>query len=420
MSLTVNVVWGGEWQPNQRLTPSLLNGIFQNAQFIIEGSIATASKPAGGIDYTWIGDTFITGLTTATPASGDELAIWDISAGATRKTTVGAVLALGFAGLSPLTVDGATGLFVVNNGTTSGTMAVRTLGAIAGAKLLEDTVATSSAVLARTDTVLAREGSNQVKASVAHVLDAVFVGRAEKTVPDKEADFVLLYDTSTNTIKKTKPSALATALTAWVNFDGRSSAWTSVVGHNLTEDTGADTVTFSSGHGITIGEVRQCWWTGTIPLISSPAMAINTPYWIRSTGASTVSFHLTQSSAENNTGKIDLLSDNGSTNWRLYFWTSNPRQVSGGNPGVGGVVVLNPTSGSGSCGKYRIFWTSNTALAPAVVASGRWTGGDDPIFVTTKATTTTYADVWGQGQDGEPLELNPLCVIAQGSQSFLL
>jgi hypothetical protein len=418
MSLTVNVVWGGEWQPQQRLTPALLNGIFQNAQFTIEGSIATASKPAGGIDYTWIGDTFITGLTTATPASGDELAIWDISAGATRKTTVGAVLALGFAGLSSLTVDGTTGLFVVNNGTTSGTMAVRTLGAIAGAKLIEDTTATSSAILARTDTLLAREGSNQVKATVAHVLDGVFNGRTEETTPDPAADFVLLYDTSGSVIKKVKPSNLATGLSAWVNFDGRSSAWTSIPGQNLTEDTGADTVTFSSGHGITVGQVRQCWWTGTIPLISSPSMAANTPYWIRATGASTVSFHLTQAAAEANTGKIDLLSDDGSTGWKLYFWTTNPRTISGGNPGVGGVVVLNPTEGSGSCGKYRIFWTSATALVPAVVASGRWSGGDDPIFVTTKAATTTYADVWGQGQGTEPLEVNPLCVIAQGSQTF--
>lgn len=103
MPLTLTVVWGGRWENSQRLTPSLLNQIFEQATFQLQGTIDTASAPPGGIDSSWIGNTFVSGLTAATPEGPDYLLGHDTSAGAPRKFLVSDVLSLGFAAAAVVT-----------------------------------------------------------------------------------------------------------------------------------------------------------------------------------------------------------------------------------------------------------------------------------------------------------------------------
>jgi len=417
MSLAINVTWGGEWAVGQRLTPTLLNGIFQNAQFQISGTIATASMPPGGIDYTWIGATFITGLTAATPAAMDLLLIWDISASAHKKVTVSDVLALGFAGLSTVSSVAATDYGIVEVAAAQKKVTIRELGKAAYANQVADTAAASAGALATTDYLIGSKGGTQGKATVEQVLGGVVSDRTALASAslDLDADYVLVQDTSAGVAKKVLPRAFAGGVSAFVQFDGRSGtgALNSISGQNLTGPA-SDAVTITPTHGVTTGQVRQCWWTGTIPLITTPQMVVDTAYWFRALSATSMAFYTNNTDANADTNRITLASDNGSSGWVIYFWVTDPTTNSGGTIGVNGVVTLNPTDGLGVCGKYRIFLKSAASLThPCVTANAKYYAGTDSLFAMVQSSTTTYADVWVQGADGVPIEGNPVNVMIQ-------
>lgn len=416
MSLQISVVWGGEWAVGQRLTPTLLNGIFQNAQFQISGSITTATKPDGGIDYTWIGNTFLTGLTAATPAGGDVMFFWDISAGAHKKATITEILALGFSSLASVASVAATDEAVVIVSSTQKRVTIRKFGEAAVAYLVADTAAASAGALSLTDLLIGSKGGTQGKATLLQVFGALasLTNVAAEDVDLDDDRLVLIR--ADGSIKKTPPRGLQSGLSAYVYFDGRTGtgAVTSIPGQNLTGPT-SDAVGIAATHGITTGQVRQAWWTGTIPLISTPQMVANTPYWIRSLGATSLAFYATKADAQADTNRITLASDNGSSGWVIYFWETDPTTNSGGTLGVLGVVILNMTDSQGTRGKYRIFYGDEASLThPVCVANAKYHGGDDSPFVIVRETTTTYADIWVQGEDTGTLEANPLNAMIMG------
>lgn len=103
MPLSITVVWGDRWGNDARLTPSLLNRIFEQATFQLQGTIDAASAPPGGIDSSWIGTTFVSGLPAATPVGADYVLGHDTSLGAPRKFLISDILGIGFAALVAVT-----------------------------------------------------------------------------------------------------------------------------------------------------------------------------------------------------------------------------------------------------------------------------------------------------------------------------
>lgn len=418
MSLAITVTWGGAWAAGQRLTPTLLNSIFQNATFDLSGTITAASKPAAGIDSTWLGTTFYTGMTSAAPATGDIIDIWDISAAAVRRTTLGDVLALGFPApaqvLSVTSADEA----VVLVSTVQKRVEIREFGKAATAYQIADGVDVSAGALALTDELIASKAGTQGVATVQKLLDAL--GTVPVLAPASlaaAADYLLMV-TAAGLLKRILPTANQTGLTAFIQFDGRSTGLTAVTGQNLTENLTAETVTFSSGHGITTGETRQGWWATTCPLTSTPAMAIDTAYWIRATSGTAVAFYTNAVDAAADTNRINLTADSGGTGWTFYFWTSSTFLAnSGGTIGVNGVVVLERATplDVGDYGKYRVFLKSAASLThPCVTANARYYYGDGAaLTAVVRVSASTYTDIWTATENGTVVESNPVNVMIQ-------
>jgi hypothetical protein len=417
MSLAITVVWGGEWAVGQRLTPSLLNGIFQNAQFQISGSIATASMPPGGIDSAWIGNTFITGLTATTPAAGDVLLLFDISAGAHRKATVADVLALGLTGLSTATTIAPTDYALADIGGAQKKVTVRELGKATSANDFSDTTEATPGRLALTDKVVVSKSGTRSVATVSQLLDAMYTFDPLSASAFDPANDHLVAITAAGVPKRLVPAAVRGGISAFINFDGRSELHAYIPGQNLGENLTAETVTLAAGHGIPTGEVRQGWWTTAVPLTSTPAMEVDKPYWIRAISGNVIAFYVSKLDALADANRINLTADSGETGWRFYFWTVDPTINSGGTNGVNGVVVLerNVRKDVGNYGMYRIFWKKQTTLAnPCVTANAKWFANDlGVIMADVRVCNNTYAEVWGIGANGDRFESAPTNVMMQ-------
>lgn len=113
MSLSIQVVWGGRWDAGQRLTPELINRIFEGASFLLQGTLDAAAIGPGSLTSSMIGVTFVNGLPTAVPEGIDWVIGHDVSVGAPRKFSINAILSLGFGAAAAVTVLSETDEFGV-------------------------------------------------------------------------------------------------------------------------------------------------------------------------------------------------------------------------------------------------------------------------------------------------------------------
>lgn len=405
MPLTLTVVWGGRWENSQRLTPSLLNQIFEQATFQLQGSIDAASAPPGGIDSSWIGTTFVSGLAAATPEGPDYLLGHDTSAGAPRKFLVSDVLSLGLAAAAVVTTLAEADEFnVVVGGVAKkcalpvvrselvnapNSLAWTTADLVADLVLIYDTSGTEAkritpADLVRsvTDRVLVTTGSGTAYTLTSGLsLAALATGirllvrfhAANGLAPTLAVDG--LTAKAVRTADDTTPDAaqISASRIAEVVYDasanGGSGAWLvqglprssaptmvvfdstiATIGGSCSFAAASSLVTVSSSHGLTTGDV--VWFTAGVGGVTGYF-----PYYAIVVTATT--FKLASSKALALAGTNIALTDNSN----YLRWTTNPiiRAVN-----VDGVVRRQQ-------GRYYIdFTTAQPTVTYVVTATGTW------------------------------------------------